>query len=182
LPVGVRTRRVSAGRREATVPRLKPEAGFTVLEAAIALTVLAVSLMTLMGTLVYCSRSNLAAEQRVRALNAAQAKLEELRSRPFDGLIGEYAPGGAIGDRFAVPSIDSEEVVAQGQVVFFVDERANPEPEFLALPLDLNADGDTSDEDVSARCDLLPVRVTIRWDGVLGDQRVDLRTVLRKEE
>jgi hypothetical protein len=164
------------------VPEQKSEAGFTVLEAAIALTVLAVALMTLFGTIVYCSRSNLAAEQRVHALNAAQAKLEELRSRPFDRLIEDYAPGGTIGDRFGVPSIDSEELVAQGQVVFFVDERENPGSEFLALPLDLNADGDTSDEDVSARCDLLPVRVTVRWEGVLGDQRVDLRTVLRKEE
>jgi hypothetical protein len=146
------------------------------------MTVLAVALLTLWSTLVYCSRSNLAAEQRVRALNAAQAKLEELRAHRFDRLIEDYSPGGPVGDRFGVPSIDSEVLTAQGQVAFFVDERANPEAEHLALPLDLNADGDADDEDVSARCDLLPVRVTVRWDGVLGHQRVDLRAILRKEE
>jgi hypothetical protein len=163
------------------VPEPRGEGGFTVLEAAISMTVLAVALLSLWGTIVYCSRSNLAAEQRVRALNAAQAKLEEMRARPFEHLLTDYAPEGSIGDRFGVPSIDSEELVAQGQVVFFVDERANPEAEFSGLPLDLNADGDTDDADVSARCDLLPVRVTVRWEGVLGHQRVDLRAVLRKE-
>jgi hypothetical protein len=164
------------------VPRSRAEAGFTVLEAAVALTVLAVALLTLWGGLVYCSRSNLASEQRKRALNAAQAKIEELRSRPFDLLITEYGPGGTPGDRFAVPTIDTETAIAEGRVVFFIDERANPEGEALGLPLDLNGDGDADDEDASAACFLLPVRVTVRWEGVLGEQRVDLRTILRRED
>lgn len=38
------------------------------------------------------------------------------------------------------------------------------------------------DKDVAAGYQLLPVKVTVVWEGVLGRQRVDLRTILRKEE
>ncbi len=163
------------------MPRKMSESGFSVLEAAISMTVLAVALLTLWGSLVYCSRSNLAAEQRKRALLAAQAKIEELKAHPFDTLIADYGPGGTVGEEFAVPTLDDGDG-ARGRVVFFVDETANPAGEALALPLDLNGDGDTDDQDVSGSFLLLPTRVSVRWEGILGEQRVDLRTILREED
>jgi type II secretory pathway pseudopilin PulG len=157
------------------------ESGFTVLEAAVSLTLLAVALLSLWGTLVYCSRSNVAAEQRMKALNAAQAKIEELKSVPFESLINEFGPAGATGDTFDVPSIDEDRTKASGQIAFFVDE-TDSHGEVLGFPLDLNGDGDSEDLDVSEAFSILPVRVSVRWDGVLGEQRVDLRAILRKED
>ncbi len=163
--------------------RLKdtPEAGFTVIEATVSLTLFAVALLSLWGTLIYCSRSNIAAEQKMRALHAAQAKIEELKSLPFESLINEFSPSGNIGDVFGVPSIDSDRANASGRIAFFVDE-TDSQGELLGFPLDLNGDGDTDDVDVSTGFQILPVRITVRWLGVLGEQRIDLRSILRKED
>ncbi|MHC4860922.1 MAG: type IV pilus modification PilV family protein [Planctomycetota bacterium] len=162
--------------------RRAAQAGFTVLEAAIALTVLAVALLSLWGTLLYCSRSNQVAEQKVRALNAAQAKLEEKKSSSFESLITDYGPSGSFGDQFPVPSLDDDEEVARGQIVFYVSETATPDGGAVGLPLDLNGDGDAEDEDVSASYGILPVRVSIMWTGALGPQRMDVRAILKQEE
>ncbi len=157
------------------------ECGFTILEAAVSMTILAVALLSLWGTLVYCSRSNVAAEQRMKALNAAQAKIEELKSVPFESLINDFGPMGSVGDTFVVPSIDEDQSNASGRIAFFVDE-TDSHGEVLGFPLDLNGDGDADDTDVSAAFEILPVRVTVRWNGVLGEQRVDLRAILRRED
>jgi len=155
--------------------------GFTVLEAAISMAVLAVALLSLWGTIVYCSKSNRASEQKKRAMNAAQAKIEELKSVPFSTLIDEYGPSGTTGDRFLVTSIDDDQAHAEGRIVFFVDETDASGDPSIGLPMDLNGDGDTDDLDVSANYLLLPVKVRIRWDGALGSQIVELRSILRKE-
>ena len=157
------------------------EAGFTLLEAAVSLTLLAVALLSLWGTLIYCSRSNIAAEQKMRALNAGQAKIEELKSLPFESLINEFGPTGSTGDIFGVPSIDSDRTEASGQIAFFIDE-TDSHGELLGFPLDLNGDGDAEDVDVSSSFLILPVRITVRWAGVLGEQRIELRSILRKED
>jgi hypothetical protein len=156
--------------------------GFTVLEAAISMVILAVALLTLWGTLVYCSRSNLAAEQKKKALNAAQGMVEEMKSKPFDTLIDEYGPSGTEGNTFPVPNLDTEESRAYGQIAFFVDETCTDDSEKFGGPLDLNGDGDMSDADVSATYQLLPIRVRVQWEGSLGLQHVEVHTVLRKEE
>lgn len=158
------------------------EDGFTVLEAAVAMAMLAVALLSLWGTLVYCSRSNVAAEQKKKAMNAAQAKIEELKSQPFATLVSDYGPSGKIGDRFAVPTVDDDSANAEGQITFYTDETDVTTDPTIGLPMDLNGDGDALDTDVAAGYQLLPVKVTVHWNGVLGEQRVDLRTILRKEE
>jgi type II secretory pathway pseudopilin PulG len=162
--------------------RASAQAGFTVLEAAIALTVLAVALLSLWGTLIYCSRSNGVVEQKMKALNAAQAKVEELKSQPFETLIADYSPGGKYGNSFAVPSLDDEESMARGEIIFYVSEVSTPDGGTIGLPLDLNADGDSDDTDVSGGYGILPVRVTVEWTGALGPQRMDVRTILKREE
>jgi len=158
------------------------EAGFTILEATVAMGMLAVALLSLWGTLVYCSRSNIAAEQKKRAMNAAQAKIEELKSVPFTTLVTEYGAGGNTGNKFLVTSLDDEQSGAEGQIIFFTDETDTATDPTIGLPMDLNGDGDAADTDVASGYQLLPVKVSIQWDGVLGRQRVDLRTILRKEE
>ena len=55
------------------------EAGISTIEASLALAVLGLALLALWGTLIYCSRTQVAAQQKRSALLAAQARLEELR-------------------------------------------------------------------------------------------------------
>jgi len=163
--------------------RIPPrEDGFTVLEAAVAMGMLAVALLSLWGTLVYCARSNVAAEQKKRAMNAAQAKIEELKSVPFATLVTEYGKGGTVGNLFHVRTLDDQQSGAEGQIVFYTDETDTKTDPTIGLPMDLNGDGDMGDKDVAGAYQLLPVKISIQWDGVLGRQRVDLRTILRKEE
>ena len=154
--------------------RQRSQAGVTILEAAISLTVLAVALITVWGTLVYSSRSNVAAEQKKQALNAARAKLEELRASTFDTLITDYGPGAA--NSFAVPTLG--EGNSQGSITFYVDETAVSGGTDLGLPRDLNADGDTVDTDVSSDYALVAVRVTVSWTGALGAQEVHVGSLL----
>ena len=158
------------------------ERGFTIIEAAVSMTVLAVALLSLWGTIVYCSRSNVAAEQKKRAMNAAQAMIEDLKSHPFESLLADYGPGGLIGDRFGVDRIDDDQTRAEGRIVFFIDETNAVGEPVIGFPLDLNGDGDMVDTDVAADYELLPVRVSIRRDGALGEQQLDLRTILRQED
>lgn len=161
--------------------RKQGEAGFTVLEAAVSMAVLAVALLSLWGTIVYCSRSNVAAEQRKKALNAAQAKIEELKSQDFATLIAQFGPAGSVGDEFMVSTLDEYEGGAGGKIFFYLDETKTTFGE-NGGPIDLNGDGDTTDTDVSAGFQLLPARVSVRWVGPLGPQRVDLHAILRKED
>lgn len=159
--------------------RRRSEAGFTFIEIAISSTVLSVALLAVWSTVVYCSRSNVAADQKRRAIDAAEARIEFLKAQDFDTLLEDFGPSGA--DEFAVPSLDSA-AAAEGRILLYSDE-TNPTGETgLGLPRDLNGDGDALDEDVSADYRLLPVRVRIAWDGVLGPQEVEVRTLLRREE
>lgn len=160
----------------AETTRRSGEDGFTVIEAAISMTVLAVALLSLFGTIVYCTRSNLAAAQKDQALAAAEAKIEELKSHPFHLLVPDYGPGGTIGPFFPVDRID-DGAGAQGILVFGLDETSI----FGGPPQDLNGDGDADDTDVSADHEVLPLRVVITWTGVLGEQQLELRTLLMPE-
>ena len=158
----------------------KSEAGFTTIEAAMASVVLAVALLALWGTLVYTTRSDLAAEQKLRAVTAAQSKIDELRSKPFETLVAEFGPGGDTGNEFHVSGVSEVSEAAEGRIVFFVDEQTVFGS--AGIPMDLNGDGDTLDEDVSGEYEVLPVMIVVTWTGGAGDQSVVLRSVLRGDE
>ena len=98
-----------------------------------------------------------------------------MSASPAASVTVEYGPSGNQGDRFGVPSLDDDESMAQGQIVFYVNEKATPDGGTIGLPLDLNGDGDSVDEDVSATYGILPVRVSIEWMGALGRQRMEHR-------
>ena len=161
--------------------RAKDERGFTVIETAISMTVLAVALLSMWSTIMYCSRSNLAAEQKRRAIEAAQAKIEEMKSNSFSALINTYGPEGKTGNRFPVLSLDDSDG-AEGRITFLVDETQPVGGGAKAAPMDLNGDGDMADTDVSAEFALLPVRVTVTWNGPLGEQSIALTSVLAREQ
>ena len=64
----------------------KGEAGFTLIEAAIALVILLVATMAVAGLFVYAIKYNQGANDRALALAIAQQKMEQLRRTPFDSL------------------------------------------------------------------------------------------------
>ena len=158
------------------------EAGFTLLEATVSLTILAVALLTLWGTMLSGTRTIAAAEERKLALNAAQGKLEELKSHSLAQLIASYGPSGSEGDTFLVEAIDDDADQAQGQIIFYTDETDTENGEGLGFPMDLNGDGDAMDTDVSTGFNLLPVKIRVTWKGALGTQFVDVNSLLRHED
>ena len=158
------------------------EAGFTLVEAAVSLTILAVALLTLWGTMISGARTITAAQERKLALTTAQGKLEELKSRSLDQLIAIYGPGGSEGDTFLVPCIDDDADQALGQIIFYTDEADTEHGAALGFPMDLNGDGDALDRDVSSGFNLLPMRIRVTWKGALGTQFIDVTSLLRRED
>lgn len=160
----------------------RQDEGFSLLEATLSTTILAVGLLSLWGTIVYGSRSNLAAEQKKKAVDAAAARIEFLKAQPFSRLVEDYGAGNGTGaDRFAVPALSSDTSVASGQILLYLDE-TNPTGEAgLGLPRDLNGDGDSTDDDVTGSYRLVPVKVVVSWEGSFGPQQVEVRTLLREE-
>jgi type II secretory pathway pseudopilin PulG len=157
------------------------EAGLTLVEAAVSMTILAVALLSLWGSMIYGSRTMSAAEERKQALNIAQGKLEELKSRSLDQLIAVYGPSGSEGDTFSAAGIDEDADRALGRIVFYTDETDDTTGAGLGFPMDLNGDGDSNDKDVSVGFTLLPVKVRVTWEGALGTQFVDVTSILRSQ-
>lgn len=158
------------------------DAGFTLVEAAVSLTILAVALLTLWGTMISGGRTIAAAQERKLALTTAQGKLEELKSRSLDHLISIYGPKGSEGDTFLAPRIDDDADHAVGQIIFYTDETDTKNGAGMGFPMDLNGDGDAVDRDVSSGFSLLPVRIRVTWQGALGTQFVDVTSLLRHED
>ena len=157
------------------------EAGMTLVEATVSLTILAVALLTLWGSLISGARTMAAAEERKQAVNIAQGKLEELKSRSVDLLIATYGPEGPEGSTFPATGIDDDADRALGQIVFYTDETDSENGSGLGFPMDLNGDGDAKDEDVASGFTLLPVRIRVTWEGALGSQSVDVTSILREQ-
>jgi hypothetical protein len=159
------------------------QGGFTFLEVTLSTAILAIGFLALWGTLIYCQRSNEAAEQKKKAIDAASARIEFLKSQPFDTLLARFGPGsGADANRFDVPSLDSDIGRAHGRMLLYFDETNPTHEEGIGLPRDLNGDGDATDRDVSSDFRILPVRVRVTWNGALGEQEIELRTLLRRED
>ncbi len=157
------------------------EAGVTLIEAVVSLTILAVALLTLWGSMISGVHTIAAAEERSEALSIAQGKLEELKSRSMDLLIATYGPKGSEGDTFPATGIDDDADRALGRIVFYTDETDSQNGSGLGFPMDLNGDGDAKDKDVAAGFTLLPVRIRVTWEGVLGSQFVDVTSILRSQ-
>ncbi len=97
-------------------------------------------------------------------------------------------PPGAQGSSFAVQGLSADPADADGlcgEVLFpvsagapgVVDETVGGA--FTVAPMDLNLDGDSTDNDVTASMRLLPVIVRVRWRSSSGRSEVyELRTIL----
>lgn len=157
--------------------------GFTLIELAIATSILMIGLVSAVRATSQMNSLRLSSRERVLAQNAMRSQAERMHARAHalaidpgtwaQGVLAAFGPGGTPGDTFRVEgltALDGTDLVGRIQVLTsetLTDAGLRAE---LGLPRDLNGDGDGSDDDVTADARLLPVLLTIRWRGERGER------------
>src|SRR5262245_21198072 len=136
-----------------------PRAGLSALEVLVALGILAVGLLGFFGLLVSSLQTQSTSHETELAVQAARAKLEEVRSLPLRSVIA------VDGARTAFPV--SGLVQPAGGLVELCRERnaSGDLPSVVAelgQDLDLNGDGDKDDAPADDFL-VVPVKVTVTW-------------------
>src|SRR5262245_30676654 len=166
--------RAPAGRRG--------RAGFTLLELAIAISILLIGLVALvsassrMDGLRKQNRERTILQNGVRSMaERIHARAQEFSTDPATWaarLLAVFGPGGTSGDTFDIEGLSpAPGSAAVGRIRIVTDETASDVVlgAELGMPRDLNGDGDDDDVDVSASARLLPVILSLRWKGQSGD-------------
>ena len=157
------------------------QAGFTLVEVAIAVIVLLVGLMALSASAVRVQGLARAARERMAAQNALRAKAEEIRSISRAGLADPLGWGlhvtNAMGALATFPvegltPIEGQTTVGAVQLVTnetLDDESLGVE---LGMPRDLDGDWQATSTAVAGSARLLPVLLEARWLSPWGEQRI----------
>lgn len=161
-------------------------AGFTLVEVAIALSVIAIGLLGLLSVITNGLDLSTTSSETQRALSAARKKVESLKTYDFDTLYedcsadnsGDVSQPGRYfdcadedgGGALELQSGDSH----HGEVEFLSE--AESIAEFGAAG-DFNKDGNYDDAP-AAGWTQYPVVVTVRWQNRFGDRQVRVATVL----
>lgn len=180
-----------AGRRE----------GFTLVELAIATPLILVAAGMVASTMLANAQRKRTNGENALAATAGQELLERMRNEDFAALFTLYntdpfddplGPGTAPGNRFAVQGLSPPSGVADGTVGEVIlpqvntggpiDVRLELREDFVApelgLPRDLNGDLIVDDRDHSGDYRVLPVSVSLRWQGVNGERSFRMHTLL----
>ena len=159
--------------------------GFTLIEIALAITVLIVALVAMGASTMRMHALRRQNRERTVAHNAVRALSEEIQSVSRRGLddpagwaqhvLAAIRAGGSIGPTFAVEELsprDGEAFV--GSIVGITDETTTDADLGLdvGLPRDLDGDGAAANADVGNVARLLPIVVRVRWKGAHGDQEI----------
>ncbi len=152
------------------------EAGFTVLEMALATVTLMVGIMSISAATLNMHQLSRQNREKAMAHNAVHAIAERINSASAvaatvpetwtQTVLGAYGPGGTVGDSFDVLGLTAPlDQPRVGTIEVILDETLTDEELgiTIGMPRDLNGDGDALDTDVSADASLLPVIVTARW-------------------
>jgi len=182
--------------RRAHGPRPRARVGFSLVELLIAVTVLTVAVTGFSSSVLSSLVLNRMNRETDVAQQAARRMLEELQGEEFDQIFacynaqaGDYAGAGVeSGAGFAVAGLDLQDGDADGLVgriefpvvdVFGVEElREDVVDAGLGMPRDLDGLNGVDGFDHATDYQLLPVRVVIEWEGVRGNRRIALETVL----
>lgn len=169
----------------------------TLVEIAVALAVLTVSVYLLSSTITSVLVHAEAKHERTLAVDAAMNQLELMRSLPFEDVFALYNgaedddPGGfgtAPGPHFDVKGLTAQDDDADGFVGRVVlpsmtaTLRENAALPALAMPRDLNGDVKIDGENRAEDYILLPVLVRIEWEGRVGKRSLEMSTLLAKLE
>ena len=165
--------------------------GTTLIEVAIAASVMVIGLLGFMQVIAMSVGSSSANRQADLATQAAREVIEQIQAANFATLQTTYGvpPGGAVpGNGFNVPGLDPDPsdpdgmvgeillplVVANGAV----QVRENLQRPEIGMPRDLNGDGAVDGLDHSVDKRVLPVLVRLRWRGATGISRMEFRTLV----
>ncbi len=173
--------------------------GFSLVEVLLAAVILTVAVTGIAGSVLSALALNRVNRETALAQQAARRVIEEVSSVPFNQAFACYnADAGddaglliaARGPGFAVPGLQplaGDPDGMCGRVIFPTIVNAGGVEELredsadgaLGMPRDLNGDGNPPDAlDHSGDYRLLPVRVRVEWQGVSGERRVDMETIL----
>jgi hypothetical protein len=184
------TRRVTTGRAS--------ERGLSLVEVTVAVGVLAVALTGLVGAMTLAAKQSALSSEMSIAQDAARAKAEEMHGTRFDDLLPTYRGHTfAVTGLTAVPSNTSVGRVvlhtrssvcfrhgAFSEQMFREDNPGSPgtaahdERTRMGLPMDLNGDGDATDDVCRELAQRVVARIVVEWRGAAGDQEVDLCVVI----
>ena len=172
-------------------------AGMTMLEIAIAVTVLAVGLGSAVYSLLTASALERSTREQALALQAAESCLETLQGTEFDktfvafnGTAADDEPGVASpGNDFDVVGLSpwpGDPDGLPGEIVFPGDGVAlfeNVNMPQLGMPRDLTLDDPPVVDNLDHAGDylVLPVLVRVRWTGARGNRELVLGTTLNNE-
>ena len=161
---------------------------FTLLEVLISLILLGVAIASLVVAISSTQHLSETNQEHSIAYSALRAKTEELRERTFSSLYADFKAGGAVGNTWTFSGLQAIDGVPMGQVSFpeqapaaggavslretFVDAE-------MGMPQggrDLNGDGVVDDDDRANDYTLVPVKLTVRWTGINGEQSLTVST------
>lgn len=173
------------------------QAGFTIVEVMVAVTVLVIAVVGIVGSMLSSMALNRVNRETAIAQQAARRVMEEVSGVPFrdafvmyNTVVGDDA-GSDLPERgpdFVVNGLQAQLADADGlcgRIEFpVVDDgmgsirlREDVVDAGLGMPADLNGDGDAVD-DVTNDYRLLPVRVLVEWRGVSGNRSIELESML----
>ena len=190
-----------AGRARSRGPDLRARAhrqrGFTLLELAFAITILAIGIAGISRAMLGAGRSGARSREADRAMQAARAMLERIQAEAFAQAFRSFngdpsddpsGSGTAPGASFAVTglrSLPNDADGLPGEITFPTPSATSPELREnvtlaeLGMPRDLNGDGNVDASNHATDYKLLPVRVRVRWQGADGTTgSVTLKTML----
>lgn len=162
-------------------------------ELMVALSILTVCGYLLSSTITATMAHRVAERETAAATRAIQNVFEDMRNEEFSELYALYNddpnddPGGAgtaTGRDFAVEGLTPLPADADGFVGMVRLPspdgvlREDAEDDELSLPRDLNGDAMIDEVDHAGDYIVLPVRVSVEWDGYAGPRRLEMFTML----
>lgn len=173
-------------------PRRMPKSeksGFTLIEVALAMTILIVALMAMsastlqMNSLRRQNRERAVAQNMIRIMSESVHAISEKNLTEAEGtaqtwselMVQSLAPGGELGNTFGVRELAPQAgQPSVGTITVILDETATDAGLGfeMGMPRDLNGDRDAFDNDVTIGARILPIVVTTQWNGVTGDVQI----------
>jgi len=170
-------------------------AGFTLIEVLVVLAILTVAVGYMARTVGSVGRLGPVSRETGRAVDAARATVEQLRSGEFAQIFFNYNadpaddPGGAgssPGSDFVAFGLSPQGGDLDGMVgrirfpVIGAELREDLVDADLGMPRDLNGDGAIDALDHSGDYQILPFSIVLEWTGKTGDRSTELYSTVVK--
>lgn len=156
--------------------------GFTLVELSLAMTILIVALVSISAATLKAHSLRRQNRERTLATNAMRSTAERIHSLSYitvedspdtwvQDVLGTYGPGGTVGNTFDVPGLNPIGANASVGTITIVTDETVADAALgvdFGMPRDLNGDLDALDNDVTADARILPVVITVNYQGGTG--------------